>query len=118
MPDQAPYPETPWWQAQKAPEMQELSSKETEDIWNRSGEMSKDFPYEHTGRESLMRQLDSVGEAIIRKGSQLGKDLVRKPLKDHEMMMMNREYFMQGLSDEQRKATDDLLYIRRRPLTS
>jgi len=102
-------------------QIQELGRNETEDIWNRSGEISKNYPYEHTNRESLKKQLDEVGEALIRKNGDLFKDLRKNPLPDHDMMEMNRGYFKEGLSPEQKKWFDEhggIIHIKRRPLTS
>src|SRR5262245_20437123 len=102
MPVQFEYPGQDWMAQlgqRHGQDVPELRRKETEYIWNRSGEISKNYPYEHTSREGLQKQLDDVGEALIRKDSDVYRDLAKNPLKDYDMMELNRDYFKRGLSE-------------------
>src|SRR5262245_58939482 len=98
-----------------------MSLKDTESAWGRSGEMSKNYPYEHETRDSIMKQLDDVGEAIIRKGGNLHKDLKKNPLRDYDMMEMHPGYFQEPMDEAQKKWFDEhggMIYLKRKPLTT
>jgi|SRR5215467_4420077 len=117
MPEQAPYPTTPWWQTAEP----RMSLEDTKGAWERSGEISKNYPYEHQTRGDLMKQLNDVGEAIIRKGSNVHKDLKKNPLPDYDMMEMHPGYFEEPMDPAQREWFEKeggMIYLKRKPLTS
>ena len=107
--------------AQSAPQLPEMSAEDSTKTWERSPEISEGFPYHPTNRDEVMKQLNSNGEAIIRKDSKAFQEFNNNPSPDYDMREMNTDAMSKGLSKEQRDWMDQhgrLIYIKRKPLVS
>lgn len=99
----------------------ELGPSETERIWTDYGKPEHPqtkYPYEDTSKEEINKRLKDVGEGIFRRGSPLIEDYLKNLPGDFDAYHLNKEFFEEGLSDEQKKASPQFLYIKRKPLTA